>query len=209
MTTSPSCESNPLPEGEAPLAADILTERLLLRPMSPSFLEASLATETRREAATRLGLSVPEDWFEEADLARLRLGNLRDDPSYQAWSLRALAEQATSRMVGHIGFHTRPAPEYLAAFAPRGVELGYTVYPPFRRLGYAREAIRGMIRWAHDAQGVSQFIVSIAPGNAPSMSLAAGLGFTPVGRHEDEVDGEEIVLLLEGEALRRLLSQSR
>ena len=62
-----------------------------------------------------------------------------------------------------------------------------------------------MIRWAHEERAVAHFVVSIAPGNAPSMSLAVGLGFTPVGRHEDEVDGEEIVLLLEGEALQRLL----
>lgn len=205
MTTSPSCESDRLPAEEAQFAADILTERLLLRPLSPSFLEASLAAETRQEVAARLGLSVPEDWFEEANLARLRLGDLRADPAYQAWSLRALAERATSRMVGHIGFHTRPAPEYLSPWAPRGVELGYAVYPPFRRLGYAREAIRGMIRWAHDTHGVPQFVVSIAPDNAPSMSLAIGLGFTLVGQHEDEIDGEEKVLLLEGEPLQRLL----
>jgi len=41
------------------------------------------------------------------------------------------------------------------------------------------------------------------------MSLVCGLGFEAVGRHLDEVDGEEIVLLLSGAPLSRLLQVTR
>lgn len=107
---------------------------------------------------------------------------------------------------GQIGFHTRPAPAYLATWAPEGVEIGFKVYPAWRRLGYAREAVRGMIRWAHDTWGIAQFVASVAPDNAASTSLVLGQGFVAVGQWDDEIDGEEVVHLLEGEGLRRLLA---
>ena len=159
------------------------------------------------EAAQRIGLAIPDDWFGETGLARLRLDDLRADPAYQEWSLRAIGERETRRMVGHIGFHTRPGAEYLLAWAPAGVEVGFTVYPPFQRLGYAREAVTGLIRWAHRQRNVCRFVVSIAPGNSPSMALARGLGFITAGSWQDEVDGIETVLILEGDPLRKLLDK--
>ena len=55
-------------------------------------------------------------------------------------SLRALVLRDRQVMVGYIGFHTAPGAEYLQPYAPGGVEFGFTVYPPFLRQGYAREA---------------------------------------------------------------------
>ena len=50
--------------------------------------------------------------------------------------------------------------------------------------------------WAHETQGVSQFVVAISPENVASLRLAAGLGFVKVGTHVDEVDGIEDVFSL-------------
>lgn len=119
------------------ISLDIHTDRLVLRPLTPSFLELSLAGD-RLRAGDLLGCDVSDEWFEESDLASLRLDDLRAEPRYQEWSLRAMIEQAGGRMVGHIGFHTRPGPAYLAPWTPEGVEVGYTVYPQYRRIGYAR-----------------------------------------------------------------------
>jgi [ribosomal protein S5]-alanine N-acetyltransferase len=184
--------------------ADIETERLLLRPLVPVVLESTVAG-AQREVAEQLALSVPQEWFASTGIAQIRLDDLRVDSGYQEWSLRAVAEKVSRQMVGHIEFHTRPGADYLAPWAPEGVELGYTIYPAFRRQGYAREAIGGMVAWASGAKGISQFIVSIAPGNTPSIALATVLSFVPVGTHQDEVDGEEVVLRLSDDALQRLL----
>jgi GNAT superfamily N-acetyltransferase len=77
---------------------------------------------------------------------------------------------------------------------PGAVEFGFTVFPSFRRQGYAREASLAMMRWARQTHGVIRFILSIRPDNTASQALAAQLGFVRIGSHIDEVDGLEDVL---------------
>jgi len=96
-------------------------------------------------------------------------------------------------MVGYIGFHTAPDPEYLAELAPGGIELGYTVFAAHRRQGYAREACAALMQWARQEHGVDRFVVSISPDNVPSLRLAESFGFRKIGSHMDEIDGLEYI----------------
>src|SRR4051812_33716175 len=121
-----------------------------------------------------------------------RLGELRANPALEPWLLRGMIRRHDRTMVGRIGFHTAPDPEYLAP-AGGGIELGYVVFSGHRRRGYAREAITGMMGWAHAEHRVSRFVLSISPSNIPSLALAAHLGFTRIGSHMDEEDGPEEV----------------
>ena len=100
-------------------------------------------------------------------------------------------------MVGHVRFHSRPDPDYLAPYARQAVEYGYVVFAAHRRRGYAEEALVGLMRWARQTHGVDRFVVTIEPGNAASIQLAAKLGFTRIGEHVDPVDGIEYVYLLD------------
>lgn len=173
----------------------IESERLRLIPLTPEFLGASLAGD--RAAAERLiGLSIAPEWFEERGLIELRLRELRADPALQPWTLRAVAERASGAMIGHIGFHTRPGPDYLKDLAPGGIEMGYTIFPAYRRRGYAREAVGAMMDWAA-GQGLRRFVLSISPENAPSLAIAAHFGFRKIGSHIDEDDGLEEIFLRE------------
>ena len=92
-------------------------------------------------------------------------------------------------MVGHIGFHG--SPEAIGC-----AELGYTVMPNRRRQGYATEAATALMDWAALEHGVHRFFVSISPGNASSLAMAAQLGFRQVGEQIDEEDGMEYVFEL-------------
>jgi RimJ/RimL family protein N-acetyltransferase len=74
--------------------------------------------------------------------------------------------------------------------------------PPFRRRGFAREAVVALMRWAHRTHGVDTFVASIAPDNVPSLALARSLGFEQIGSHMDEVDGLELILALPATALQ-------
>jgi RimJ/RimL family protein N-acetyltransferase len=158
--------------------------------MTPGFLEASLQ-EDRVQLGLMLGTSIPNDWPDEPRWAQRRLDQLREDPTLQPWLLRAIVLRGERRMIGHIGFHSRPGEEYLRELAPGGVELGYTVFERDRRRGYAREACEALMEWAHRSHGVTRFVVSISPSNTGSLELAKGLGFNRIGSHVDEEDGPE------------------
>jgi [ribosomal protein S5]-alanine N-acetyltransferase len=168
----------------------IQAERLDLIPMSPEFLAVSLQAD-RVRAAELIGLTIPDDWPDIPDVVRLRLSQLQADASMQPWLLRAIGLRSSGAMVGHIGFHTQPGAQYLESLAPGGVEFGYTVFPRFRRQGYAREACEALMEWALQTHGVTRFVVSISPTNAASLALAAHMGFRRIGSHLDAVDGPE------------------
>lgn len=168
----------------------VCTDRLDLVPMTPRFLEVSLVGD-REEARRLIDAIVPDEWPDGARWVRGRLDQLREDPSLQPWLLRAIVLRTERRMVGHIGFHTRPGAKYLEDLAPGGVELGYTVFERERRQGYAHEAAEGLMEWAHCLHGVTRFVVSIGPANLASLKLARRLGFTRIGSHVDEEDGPE------------------
>ena len=176
------------------MTATIHAERLDLVSMTSAFLRASLDGRLR-EAEKELPFSLPSDWpGEHASLLSLRLKQLEEDPALQPWLVRAMVARDTRTMVGHIGFHTAPAPDYLQLISPGAVEFGFTVWPAFRRRGYARESSVALMQWARQTHGVSTFIMSIRPDNLPSQALAAQLGFRRIGSHIDEIDGEEDIL---------------
>lgn len=135
------------------------------------------------------------DWFSHTALMALRAADLEADPDYAPWGLRAMVHDG--RMIGHLGFHTRPGPDYLAPWAPAGVEIGYTVYAPYRQHGLGREAVACLLSWAAREHGVHQFVASVSPDNRASLALVHSLGFVPVGEHHDPVDGDEIIHVLD------------
>jgi len=172
----------------------IHSERLDLVPLTPAFLRAMLEHDLAG-AGRILGVPIPDGLLDSTDVMSLRLKQLEADPTLQPWLLRAMVLRERRVMVGHIGFHTAPGEEYLRPYAPGGVEFGFTVYPPFLRQGYAREASKALMGWAHQVHGVTRFVLSIRPDNAASQALAAGLGFVRIGSHIDDVDGLEDILV--------------
>src|SRR4029078_4831568 len=96
----------------------------------------------RRPALERsLGVGVPADLFHSPDVLRFSHAELERDPAYLPWSARAVVLKERPQMIAHIRFHTRPDPDYLRELAPQGVELGYEIFPAWRRQGYAQEAV--------------------------------------------------------------------
>lgn len=185
---------------------DIETDRLLLRPMDAGFLSASALGCDLAVLSARLGCAVAPEWQDESELAALRLSDLQDDAGYAPWSVRAVVRKEDGHMIGHAGFHTRPAPAYLEPYARDGVEVGYATYPAYRRCGYAREVLIALLRWAHLEHGVPRFVASVRPDNIASCSLLAGAGFFRIASFIDDVNGLEYVMRLDPPALRRLIS---
>lgn len=166
-------------------------ERFDLVSFSVRFMQAVLARDLMR-AAQELEVKLPEDadWLEETDfLLKIRLDQVERDPATLEWLARGIVLPDRS-LIGHIGFHGPPDEKGV-------VELGYTIFEPWRRSGYASEAARRLMRWARDTHDVRHFRVSIAPDNAPSLAMAARLGFVRTGEQMDEIDGLEYIFEIE------------
>jgi RimJ/RimL family protein N-acetyltransferase len=172
-----------------------VSARLELLAMSAEFHEASLAGE-RARMELLLGAHVPLDWPEER-YARHWLGQLRERPELARWLARAVVLRGERRMIGHAGFHSAPAPAYLADYLPGGIELGYTVFAADRRRGYARETVAALMAFARaEAPALAGFVASIDPTNAPSLAIVRRLGFAKIAERDDPEDGLEHVYAL-------------
>ncbi len=171
------------------ITTTIHTERLDLLLMTPALYDAALRDD-RAVAAQLLGVPIPAEWWPLSPHKQMRLEQVRANPALEPWLERAIVLRATQTMIGSIAFHMAPEPEPVRPLGPGGVEFGYTIFPPFRRQGYATEASRALMNWAQQ-QGVSRFILTISPENQPSLRIAAQLGFVKIGFQIDEEDGLE------------------
>ena len=177
----------------------IASARLDLLSMSPEFIGALLDGD-REEAATIIGIDLPDGWPDDNTwgFLRMRLGQLQSEPDSQQWLGRALVERESRAMIGYAGFHGPPGQNALDKDG--AVELGYTVFAPFRRRGFAVEAARALMRWAGEEHGIDDFIASVSPENEPSLALVRKLGFAHVGERMDDIDGLELVFEFQGPA---------
>src|SRR5262245_12510400 len=134
----------------------VRTERLDLPLIPLELLDALIADD--REAVSRLaGYSVPSDFpstqTERVDgkgelvgFLKFRRDQLRRDPERYPWSLRAIVRRVDQRMIGFVNFHGPPGVNDVAA--GDAVELGWSVFAPERRKGYATETALALMDWA-------------------------------------------------------------
>ncbi len=176
--------------------APITSERLELVSLGVEFIEP-LLDGRREEAEAAAGLKLADGWPDGHDVGFLgvRLREMRERPELQEWSVRALVLAGDPHpMIGHAGFHGPPGRN--AVKSPDAVEIGYRVFGPHRRRGYATEAVRALVCWAAREHGILHFVASIAPDNVPSLRLVRNFGFEQTGGHSDEEGAEELVFEL-------------
>ena len=189
---------------------DILTARLRLVAVTADLLTAALAG-----TAERLGYELPVGWLGADDgdagffaLKRdqiavdaahgqwVRLLVLRDAGGVETGSCEAAAgaERRPGVVVGHAGFHGPPGVN--GGATPGALEIGYTVFEPWRGRGLAVEAGGALLRWARAEHRVVHVYGSTAPDNAASRAVLTRLGFEQTGEQVDEEDGPELVFEL-------------
>jgi ribosomal-protein-alanine N-acetyltransferase len=156
---------------------DINTARLRLVSLGIDFLRAAVAGDLP-QLRTLVDFSICDpcsligrSWIDR------RIQMIEEDPAPHPWMNRAIVRKEDNQMVGHINFHHKDPDPYLLEHVACGAELGYTTEEPFRRKGYATEIAVAMMKWAHHEHGVDTFILSISPGNEPSLRMAEAMNF--------------------------------
>jgi RimJ/RimL family protein N-acetyltransferase len=140
----------------------------------------------------------------EPDAMRLHLG--RDAPTLVdtfarltrnagSWAMYGygtfmVRERGSSVIIGNCGvFHSWRG---IAAF-DNVAEAGWIIAADHWGRGYAAEAMTAALDWFDRVHAIRPVMAMIAPANAPSLALAARLGFAAFG--EDDFDGHAVTLL--------------
>lgn len=158
------------------------TTRLILRRFTAADLEAHLAL--RRDPEVLLFQTFGRDYDADQALAYFSEMQQRDPADEQGWFNLCLAERADNRHIGDLGLKREGA----------ACELGITLEPRARGLGYATEALGGVIAWLR-RQGVTHFIAEADARNHKSIAIfEQRLGFTFT---RDYLDDEVLVRVFE------------
>jgi len=164
------------------IASNRLELPLLTRPQ----LERLAAGDAGRVAA-ELNATIPDAWRDDVRrLAAYRARQLAERPQDAPWLLRAIVRTDTREVIGYLNFHAGPDDRGM-------VEIGYTLLPAGRGLGYAIEAVRAAMDWAARTHGIKVLRASVAPDNERSLNLIRKLGMVKVGEQMDPEDGLEHV----------------
>ena len=155
----------------------IETERLILR-LVPLAGLASTAAGNIKATQGLVGEKLPEEWFDDSWVYKLRYDQWLADPTYAPWSIRAIASKETGEIVGSMNCHHQPMPFLLNGKERLATEMGYTIFEPYRRQGIAYEAITAFIAWAK-TQGLEGVILSIQPTQCALAGACAKTGRNP------------------------------
>ena len=139
-------------------------------------------------ASARSGVHLT-DYFVSDDsvwLWRIRVDQIRQDPTTARWFARAAVDEESGLVIGHAGYHGPPDETGM-------VEVGYSVDPRYRRRGHACAMLAELLRRAEVEPGVRTVRASISPDNVASLATVARFGFDQVGEQWDEEDGLELV----------------
>jgi RimJ/RimL family protein N-acetyltransferase len=145
----------------------LVTDRLILRPFTESDLDAYFELMTTPEV--RSSLRLPETFAPVTAWTGMAMW-------LGQWELRgsgywALEERTGGRMVGRVGLHRPPWPDW------PGLEVRWTLHPECWGLGYATEAGARAIDFAFEVLGADEVVSVILPENQRSQKVARRLGF--------------------------------
>lgn len=160
---------------------DLQTQRLLLRAITVSALEAELSAPDSLSAVLSLNVDPswpPEHW--EPHVFQLLLNTCDKEPRMSAWH----------RYIVRTDVHPPTLVGCLGGFrfddAPDEVEIGYSLLPAHQRLGFATEAVHAYTRWLRVSEGVSQIVANTFPHLLRSIGVLHRCGFRQVGPGREE-----------------------
>jgi RimJ/RimL family protein N-acetyltransferase len=141
------------------------------------------------EAARRTSPVALSPWLAGPECVgtwRFRAKQAVETPQDLPWMTGVLWDEAAALPVGKAGFHGAPDADGM-------VEVGYAVDPAYRRRGYARSALVGLLERARREPDVRVLRATVSPTNSASLALIHQFDFLEVGEQWDDIDGLEII----------------
>lgn len=161
-------------------AAPLRTPRLLLVPATAAHVAAELAG--RAAFAARVGAEVPASWppgeYDEAAQRYFLECLQRDGDAGVGWygwyAVRVADPEAPATVVAGGGYFGPPDAEGV-------VELGYSVCPEWRGLGYATELTTALAAHAAGQPAVARVVAHTTRANPASVRVLERSGFVLAG----------------------------
>ncbi|MEV7915417.1 GNAT family N-acetyltransferase [Streptomyces griseus] len=148
---------------------DLVTERLVLHPMSVNEAERIATGEPAVDSSWEPGFPTEDD-VAVAKRFLERCANTGDPRPFGPYVIRRRSDH---RAIGGVDFH-RPPDEH------GSVTIGYGLVPSARGGGYASEALRALLSLAR-AQGVASVKGDADHDNTASQHVMMAAGMRPVG----------------------------
>jgi RimJ/RimL family protein N-acetyltransferase len=158
----------------------VQTARLLLVAGTPELVLAEL--QGRKELAECLQAEIPVNWpppLNDEQTMKWCLKYFATYPNSEGWvnwyfALKSHID-AGAVAIGNGGFRGRPTVDGT-------VELGYSILPQFQNVGYATEAVAGLLGWAFSHFEVKRVIAETYPSIPKSIRVLQKNGFQFIGR---------------------------
>lgn len=151
---------------------DLVTERLVLHPMTVGEAERVVAGEPDSGARWAPGYPTDGDVF----ATRRFLGTCASTGDPQPFGTYEIRRREDGRVIGGLGFHGPPD-------ANGSVTIGYGVVPSAQGQGYASEALRELLLFAR-AHGVTCVKGDADHGNIASQHVMLAAGMRSAGQDE-------------------------
>ena len=146
-----------------------VTKRLVIREQTTDDIPALYEVYSDKDAVKYM-----EDLYEDEAMEKEYIQKYIDNQyrffEYGVW---ALTLKDSGRLIGRAGLSVREGYDAL--------EIGYIIGKPYRRCGYAREAIEAIIEYAERELDVHDFTAFSKEENKASTGLLESLGFTRRG----------------------------
>ena len=117
-------------------------------------------------------LIIREFQVEDAELV------LREETDFYEYGIWALIEKASGRLVGKAGL-SNPESTEVEDEDRMVLEIGYHIFQPYRRQGYAVEACQAILQYAGEQWDDCRIYAKIDASNEASICVAKACGFTP------------------------------
>ncbi len=145
------------------------TDRLVIREQTLDDIDALYDVYSDSEAA-RYTEDLYEDRLQEEEYLRQYIDNQYRFYEYGIWAL-TLKKDGT--FIGRAGISLRKGYDL--------PEIGFIIGSPYRRMGYAKEAVKAIMEYGRAELGFDEYMAFTRPQNKAAVGLLTSLGFTCTG----------------------------